>query len=370
MAIQFTIEKSTLLPALNLIFGAVDRKQAFPILANFLFEITNQTLSVLATDLEIEIKTTLNLKESTENARFTIPAKKIMDILRVLDDQSSPLFSYDNQQVIVKCNRSQFKLSTLSATDFPLSHLSEIKASFRLPKDQFMYLLNTTHFALAQQDVRAYLSGVLLTSSGSTLTAVATDGHRMAMNEIVLPSDAPFQRVLIPKKSIHELLKLLSHVNDDEILIHISDDMIMCITSQYTLQTRLIEANFPPYAKAIPIHNDIYFELSKDLLKRTLTKIAILSNEKSRAILLLLQDGVVTLSTNNQDKEEASDTLEVAISKGGIKIALNVDYLLDVLNYIPDSFIQLSFGSENESILVEVKGSDKFKYIIMPMKLT
>lgn len=367
--IEFSIDKQILLTSLGLMAGAVDKKQAFPVLANFFMDVQKQTLTVIATDLDIEIKAQLPLIQSSSSGSFTVPAKKIMDILKALDEKGTPNFSYESQYFLIASGLSKFKLATIPADDFPVFKDVPSLMSLKINRNQFIHLLYSTHFSLSIQEVRAYLGGLLLEVNSSSITAVATDGHRMAMNQLMIDANIPSQRVLLPRKTIVELLKILAFVSDEEILVDLAQDVIRVTTEQFTIQSRLIDTRFPSYAKAIPQSHNKWLRIPKDQLKRALSRIAILANEKSRAILLEIAPSKLTLIANNQEKEEARDTLDVETSEGSLKIAINVNYLLDVLTYIPDGDVTLSFGLENESILLEVSSDERFRYIIMPMKI-
>lgn len=366
---ELTLTKEQLLTPLLTVAGAVDKKQALAILSNILLSFKENRLELTATDLEMEIKASFQLNTSQDSGKITVPAKKFIDIIRSLDDESQLTIYLKADTVVVKVGRSQFKLATLPADDFPSSENEMSEVEFSVPRLSLIHLLQSTHYAMSQQDVRVFLNGLLLEFDAQTITAVATDGHRMSVCK--LPSEQSFvhQRFLLPKKGVQEMLRLLNSVADETISVSAGKNHFKFQTEIYSFQTRLIEARFPPYAKAIPREQDKFVLVDRDLLKRALSRISILANEKSRAVLLHLQNNSLTLVANNQEQEEAVETLEAHIEGSELKIGINASYILDVLNFVGDGLVRLSMSTTDSSILVESLQDEFFQYIIMPMKL-
>ncbi|MFA5959661.1 MAG: DNA polymerase III subunit beta [Tatlockia sp.] len=368
---MFTLQltKEQLLTPLLTVAGAVDKKQSLAILSNILIGFSNDQLFVTATDLEIEISARLDCEASVVPTKFTVPAKKFIDIIRSLDEDSRPSINFNSDLVVIKAGRSQFKLATLPADDFPAVAEEANEVEFSIAKNDLMHLLQSTHFAMSQQDVRVFLNGLLFELDAQTITTVATDGHRMAVCKLPCDSNFSHQRFLLPKKGVQEMLRLLANVTDDEVSIAAGKNHFKLIATEYTFQSRLIETRFPPYAKAIPRQNDKFVLIDRDLLKRALVRIVILAHEKSRAVLLQVQSGTLTLIANNQEQEEAMETLEAHTDGEELTIGINASYLLDVLNFAPDGLIRLSMSTKDNSILVESLHDELYLYIIMPMKL-
>ncbi len=366
---EFTLSKQDLLTPLLTVLGALGKKQANPVLAHILLTLSPNELVLTATDLEIEMTARIPCKDVTTIGTITVPGKKIVDIIRSLDDEACPRFQCNNDVLAIRSGRSLFKLATLPATHFPqmVDEISDVELV--LSTQQLNTLLQSTHFALAQQDVRVFLNCLLLELEGSTLLAVGTDGHRMAVAKLALPGTYPPQRLLLPRKAIQEILRLLQLMPDEKITVSAGKKHLRCITRPYTFSTKLIEARFPLYAKAIPVAQDKHVVVDKELFKRALTRIIILANEKSRAIVLHLQAGLMTLIANNQEKEEAIESLEVETRGDELRIGINAVYLLDVLHSIADGFVSLSFTTADNSILLESPNNPHYQYVIMPMKL-
>lgn len=366
---QLITTKQKLLTPLLIVAGAVDKKQSMPILANILLKLVKNKLSLTATDLEIEITAHITCKSAKEEGAVTIPAKKIIDIVKSLEDDSEITLEYKDEIVTLKSGKSKFKITTLAADDYPISKQPISEIEFNIDRLSLVKLLQSTAFAMAQQDVRIYLNGLLLEIDAKHLTAVGADGHRMAICRLPCQLIDKHTRLLIPKKGIQELLRLLSSSDDETISISLNNNNFRVISSMYDFSSKLIEARFPPYTKAIPYKQDIHVTVDRDILKRSLARIIILANEKSKAVLLQIQPNTLTISTTNQDHEEAVESLNATTEGDNLDIGLNASYLLEVLNHLPDGLLQLSFTDADSSILVQEPQDNNYQYIIMPMKI-
>lgn len=366
---ELTISKQQLLTSLLTVAGAVDKKQSLAILSNILLKLSDSFLFLTATDLEIEITGCVPFGTSEGAGTITVPAKKMIDIIRSLDDDATPTIAFSEGVVTIKEGRSKFKLATLPADDYPNSEEEVNDVEFSVEKNALMHLLQSTHFAMSQQDVRVFLNGLLLELDAQGITAVATDGHRMAICKLPCSLNNQHQRLLIPKKGVQEILRLLNGVTDEQVVLSAGKSHFKLVTKQYTFSTKLIEARFPPYAKAIPTAQDKQVIIERDLLKRALSRIIILAHEKSRAVLMHIQAGQLTLIANNQEQEEAIETLPAETQGDELKIGINASYLLDVLNHMQEGPLRLSLATTDSSILVESLKDEHYVYIIMPMKI-
>jgi DNA polymerase-3 subunit beta len=362
------IKKDELLAALSAASGAIDKKNALPILSNFLLKINNNQLVITATDLEIEISASVACTTDIKGDSVTVPAKKFIDVIRSLDDDVVPKLSSEGSSFSITHGSTSFRLTTLPADHFPLAEDECNQVELTIPRLALLNLLQSTHFAMAQQDVRTFLNGLFLEFEPKLLTAVATDGHRMAVSryECENPSHVG---LLMPKKGVLELLKLLNSIDEETIVLATGKNQIKLVTKNFTFSSKLIEARFPPYAKAIPRIQDKQIVIDSSVLKRSLTRIAILAHEKSKAVMLHIQNGQLTLIANNNDHEEAVETLPAQTTGEELKIGLNATYLLDVLNHFSSEPIKLSFANTDTSILIEPLEHSLYQYIIMPMKI-
>lgn len=365
---ELTSSKQQLLIPLLTVAGAVDKKQSHPILSNILMTLSENWLTLTATDLEIEIIAFIPCITYNQSGTVTVPAKKMVDIIRSLDDDANPTISYNDGVLAIRVGRSQFKLATLPATDYPNNQDEQSDIEFSIQRTVLLHLFQSTHFALTQHDVRFFLNGLLLELDPKSISVVATDGHRMAIARCVLDQGNQHHRLLIPRKGVQELLRLLSHIEDETVLISAGKNHFKLVSKQYTIISKLIEARFPAYTKVIPRDQDKHVIVDRDLLKRALSRIMILANEKLRAITLYIQPNQLTLIANNHQKEEAIEEIMAQTQGGDLEIGINASYLFDVLNYIEGNSVRLSFSDTNNSILVESLQDPLYQYIIMPMK--
>ncbi len=365
---QFSIKKENLLTSLLTIAGAVDKKNSVAVLSNFLVRVADDFLFLTATDLEIEISVQIACESNQTSGSTTVPAKKFMDIIRSLDENTVPKVVCEQDLLTIKQGRSSFKLATLPADNYPLSADECNEVELNIPRISLLELFQSTHFALSQQDVRVFLNGLFMEFEPKRISAVATDGHRMAINHYNCTNETQ-KKLLLPKKGVQELLRLLHGISDETLLLTAGKSHFKLMSSQFIFLSKLIEARFPHYAKAIPKDQDKQVLLDCLALKRALTRIVILAHEKSKAVLLHLQAGQLTLVANNNEQEEAIETLTAETQGEEIKIGLNATYLLDVLNHFSEGQIRISMSNTESSILIESLASDQYQYIIMPMKI-
>lgn len=366
---ELTISKQQLLTPLLTVAGAVDKKQSLTILSNILLRLMDNQLILTATDLEIEITCRIPCITHNESGLITIPVKKTIDVVRSLEEDATPSISFKEGIVSIKSGRSQFKLATLPADDYPNSKNEENEVEFSIPRESLLHLLQSTQFALSQQDVRAYLNGLLLEIGPQSIVCVATDGHRMAICKSSCKTNNQNYRLLVPRKGIQEIIRLLNNVSDETIMVSCGKNHFKLTSAQYTFSSKLIEARFPPYARAIPKGHDKEVMIDRDILKRTLSRIIILANEKLRTVLLHIQSNQLTLIANNQEQEEAIETIPAQTQGSDLTIGMNANYLLDVLNHLAEGLVRLSFFDTDSSILVESVLDDNYQYIIMPTKV-
>jgi DNA polymerase III subunit beta len=366
---ELTLNKQDILTPLLMVSGAIDKKQALAILSNILIKLTPQQLILTATDLEIEIISRIPCSSENDNGTVTISAKKLIDIIRTLEESPPLSLRFQDGLLLLKQGRSQFKITTLAATEYPSMTEDVNKLELCVKRLEFIHLLQSTAFAMAQQDVRVYLNSLFLELNNATITSVSMDGHRMAICKLACDMNIQHHRLLLPKKGVQEILRLLQIVEDDTINIFADDNHIKIVTTHYTFFSKLTEARFPSYARAIPVDQDKSVLIDRESLKRALSRMMILTSEKSRAVLLSVQDNQLTLIANNQEQEEATESLAALTQGGNIEIGINANYLAEVLHHLPEGNLRLSFSDIDSSILVDSPQDTNYQYIIMPMKI-
>ncbi len=366
---HFTIQREALLKPLQLVAGVVERRQTLPVLSNVLLVVEGQQLSLTGTDLEVELVGRVTLEEPAEAGEITVPARKLMDICKSLPSDALIDIRIDEQKLLVKAGRSRFTLSTLPANDFPTVEEGPGSFTLNLPQAKVRRLIERTSFAMAQQDVRYYLNGMLLEVSTGVLRAVATDGHRLAMcsMQAEIEHDGRHQ-VIVPRKGILELARLLTE-QEAEVGIVLGQHHIRATTGEFTFTSKLVDGKFPDYERVLPRGGDKLVIGERQSLREAFSRTAILSNEKYRGIRLTLAAGLLKIQANNPEQEEAEEEVAVDYNGGNLEIGFNVSYLLDVLGVMTTDQVRLTLSDSNSSALVQEAGNDDSAYVVMPMRL-
>ena len=363
-----TIKREDLLGPLQQIIGAVERRQTLPILGNVLFKSTGGDLSLAATDLEIEMVASVSA-ETDADFQTTIPARKLLDISKALPEGASIQFTIDDTRVSLNSGRSRFTLATLSAHDFPSLDEMEVQQSFSIPQNLLKDLIDKTAFAMAQQDVRYYLNGILMEVASDAVKLVATDGHRLALSQATLDSGVSEERqIIIPRKAVLELARLLDS-SDTPARCELSQNHLRIEMPSLVFTTKLIDGKFPDYERVIPVDGNKIMKVERETLKQSMSRIAILSNEKYRGIRLSLNAGNLSIQANNPDQEEAEEELPVDYDDIDLEIGFNVTYLIDVLNVLGSEKVQVKLKDSNSSAIISDSENEDSLYVVMPMRL-
>nr|WP_288465587.1 DNA polymerase III subunit beta [uncultured Pseudomonas sp.] len=366
---HFTIQREALLKPLQLVAGVVERRQTLPVLSNVLLVVEGQQLSLTGTDLEVELVGRVALEDAAEPGEITVPARKLMDICKSLPADALIDIRVDEQKLLVKAGRSRFTLSTLPANDFPTVEEGPGSLTFNLVQSKLRRLIERTSFAMAQQDVRYYLNGMLIEVQTGILRAVATDGHRLAMcsMEASIQQDGKHQ-VIVPRKGILELARLLTE-QDGEVSIVLGQHHIRATTGEFTFTSKLVDGKFPDYERVLPRGGDKLVVADRQGLREAFSRTAILSNEKYRGIRLQLAAGLLKIQANNPEQEEAEEEIAVDYNGSSLEIGFNVSYLLDVLGVMTTEQVRLILSDSNSSALVQEADNDDSAYVVMPMRL-
>jgi DNA polymerase-3 subunit beta len=368
---KFSVSRDTLLKSLNLVAGVVERRQTLPILANVMMVLDGDRLSLTGTDLEVELVGRVQLPTAGEPGEVTVPARKLTDICKSLPEGADIDFSVNEGKATVRSGRSRFTLSTLPAREFPNVEDSMGTHQLSLKQGQLKRLIERTAFAMAQQDVRYYLNGMLWELDGSKLRVVATDGHRLAMcslsGDMTVKGDGSSQ-VILPRKGVLELQRLLMEEEDD-IEIVIGSNHIRANTTDFTFTSKLVDGKFPDYQRVLPRSPDKIMMGSRLDLRQAFARTSILSNEKYRGVRLKLSPDTLDIVANNPEQEVAEETVAVNYAGDALEIGFNVTYLLDVLSVLSDDQVKMSLSDPNSSALLEESEEGDSLYVVMPMRL-
>ena len=364
---KFSASRETILKPLHAVIGVVERRQTMPILSNVLLTVSDNKLTMTATDLEVELRAEAEV-EASSTGEITIPGRKLHDIFRALPDDVQVDFALSGDRVTIKAGRSRFTLSTLRAADFPMVEEVAAQQTLRLARQELRHLLEQTQFSMAQQDVRYYLNGLLFETEGKTLRSVATDGHRLALAELEMAEPAQRnEQIIVPRKGVLELQRLLD--GDGEVELTLGANHVQAQVDSIRFTSKLIDGKFPDYGRVVPAEPPNIVKADRKLLRHALQRAAILSNEKYRGVRLALAENNVTIQANNPEQEEAEESVEVEYSGEVMEIGFNVTYLLEALSAVSEEQVEVGLGDTNSSCVIRAPGSVNNKFVVMPMRL-
>lgn len=365
---KLQVGRNELLSALQSVIGVVERRQTLPVLSNFLLETREDELIVTGTDLEIELESRARV-QNIAPGRVTVPARKFFDICRGLPEGAEINLESTGDRATLRSGRSRYTLSCLKADEYPAMGQLADGRKLVLKHSDLKKLIERTQFAMAQQDVRYYLNGMLLEINSKRIRTVTTDGHRLAMSEILL--DTGFKeavQIIIPRKAVLELGRLLE-AGEEEVTLIVAAGQLQADLDMVRLTTKLIDGRFPDYERVIPESGDKRLQAKCDSVKRALGRAAILSNEKFRGVRLQLESGKLVLQTHNPEHDEAEDDLEVDYTGAAMEIGFNVNYLLDALSALNSEEFVMELKNSDSSGLVYALDDPSSKYVVMPMRL-
>lgn len=362
-------KRDELLMPLQAVTGIVEKRHTLPILSNVLFEREGSDLMLTATDLEIQVSARFTATDKGSDQKITVSARKLQDILRSLPEDAVVALDAQSAKLQVKAGKSRFNLQTLPADDFPkLAEAAAPDTHYKIAQKNLRNLLLLVQYAMAQQDIRYYLNGMLLVIEDGQLKAVATDGHRLAFASESIAKTDDRQEVILPRKAITELVKLLGD-GEEELELQVSGSQVRFSFGDAVLVTKVVDGKFPDYSRVIPTNYDKSFTIERPALQQSLQRVAILSNEKFRGVRWMLTAGSLRISCTNNEQEEAYEELEIDYKGDALDIGFNVTYLIDVLNNVSSSSVTCSFGDANSSVLITVPDRPDFKYVVMPMRI-
>jgi len=365
---KFNIQREVFLQPLTQVVGVVERRQTLPVLANFLLVARDGMLSITGTDMEVELVSSVSADVAQEG-EITLPARKLVDIVRALPDGAGISLAVRDDKATLSAGRSRFTLATLPASEFPATDQVETLDEVKLQEKELKILLDKTSFAMANQDVRYYLNGLLLDFRDNRLRTVATDGHRLAVCDLEgAVSVSGDRQIIVPRKGVLELTRMLSD-SDDEVTLALGRNHVRLVKDGTTFTSKLIDGRFPDYEAVIPAGADKQLLLDRDVFTHALQRAAILSNEKYRGVRLEAGNGSLKIVAHNPQHEEAVEEFEAEMNFESIAVGFNVTYLLDALTALESETVSLEMRDPNSSCLLSASDSDLNRHVVMPLKL-
>ncbi len=365
----FKINRDVLLKPLSAVTSIVEKRHTLPILSNVLIEAADKQLTLTATDLEMQISLIIATDSSTVLST-TLSARKLLDICRSLPESSEMNLTAQESRMTLKAGKSRFNLQTLPAADYPLmsKSISTPTLTITIAQNKLKQLLKQVEFAMAQQDIRYYLNGLLIEVNGSKLSVVGTDGHRLSFTSTELTQSYEKQEFILPRKTVIELIKLLDD-SEHDVNIEMSQAQVNFSFGDIRLISKVIDGKFPDYNRVIPTGHQNSFVADRVAILTAMQRASILSNEKYRGIRMVLSENSLSMISTNSEQEEAEEELEINYSQDALDIGFNVTYMIDVLNNVNSANVIFSFADANSSCLVTVAEDPNYKYVVMPMRI-
>lgn len=365
---RFSIQREALLKPLQQVVGVVERRQTLPVLSNFLVQVRGDRLALTATDLEVEMVAEVEVLQPVAG-EITLPARKLFDIVRALPDGLRIDLKLNGDRASLSAGRSRYTLATLPAGEFPTLDAIDVVERVQLQESALKALMDRTAFAMANQDVRYYLNGMLLDLRESGLRCVATDGHRLAMAETNLAAGATTRRqIILPRKGVVELGGLLES-GDASVELEVARNHVRVRRGDVVFTSKLIDGRFPDYEAVLPIGADKTAELDRDALRAALQRAAILSNEKYRGVKLELDPGKLRIVAHNPEQEEAVEEIEADTAISDLAVGFNVGYLLDALGALRSERVRLNLRDAQSSCLIQSVPDEQARHVVMPLRL-
>ena len=363
------INRDQLLGPLQAVAGIVETRTPMPVLLNVLMERAGTRLTLVCNDLEVQMRTVLDGLPPGDTEATTVGARKLVDILRAMPGDCALTLSVDEQRMSIRGAGSRFSLQTLPAASYPTLNLPETSVRLNLSQGRMRSLLSHVTYAMAVQDIRYYLNGLLLVAEGDQLKAVATDGHRLAYAVTTLDNAVEGRHeTILPRKTALQLARQLPD-SDDALEVGFDRAQIVFRFGSIEFLSKLIDGRFPDYERVIPAAHPRSVLLDRVTIAAALQRAAILTSDKFRGVRILLNDGMLKVISTNADQEEAIEEMAVDYSDQPLEMGFNVVYLLDVLNHLDTERVMWRCNDNNSSILVTRPEDDDFKYVLMPMRI-
>ena len=368
---KFTIDRETLLAPLLTVRGVIEQRHTLPVLSNILVAARDGVLAFTATDSEVELQARVSVDDAVDG-EITVPARKIIDICQALPTQARVDFEVDDaNRAHIRSGRSRFALTTLPASDYPTTEEIADESVFAIAQSELKRLIDLTQFAMARQDVRYYLNGLLLEVAPRGLKAVATDGHRLAVAHFESETGVEVSKaIIVPRKGVLELARLLAS-EDTELNVRVGSNAVQLTVGDVRFTSKLIDGKFPDYGRVIPDKEtcDKRLAIERESLRQCLIRASVLSSDKHRTVRLTLDAATLTVAANNPEQETAVDEIEIEYAGESLEIGFNVSYLIDALGTLPSETADIFLTDSSSSCLIQPHERSSCQFVVMPMRL-
>lgn len=365
---KFTVNREQILGPLQQIARIIDKRQTMPVLSNVLIQCRDNRLIMTGTDLEVQIVSHLNLNDIRDEGNITLPARKLLDICRLLPSSSAIKFDLDSDRVKVSSGRGRYILNTLPADSFPEFNRNDAEMSFKVNAGKLKDGLDKTAFCMAVNDIRYYLNGLELSIKNSKLKLVASDGHRLALYEDDIGETSQDTKIILPRKAVQELSRLLDD-SDADAEIRISNNTIEVLYKNVVFASKLVDGRFPDFSRSL---NQPFLDpigVDRLSLKEALMRVEVLSNEKYKGVNFDIESRSLKLSTNNPEHDEAEEDVVIDYLGDSVSVAFNAQYMLDAVSNIDDDNVKMTVAANASVCILEGPDKSLFRYIVMPMRI-
>ena len=365
---DFYISKEEVVKSLNATLGVVEKRQTLPILSNVLLEVDENSLNLTATDLESEISTTSTISNFKSGGKTTAPARKLNDLCRLLPDLTEIHLFLDGDNLKIETESGKYNISTLSSEDFPVFELEEAKSQINISSKNLKSIITNTSFAMGNQDWRHYLNGLYLLVDDKSITAVASDAHRLAFESATL-NEAISESIdgIVPRKSINQIGKLVGDDESKNVVIKLGQTSIAINVGGTTFVSKLIEGKYPDYEQVIPNGEGSLLMVDRKMFSESLSRVSVLSSEQYKGVKFLTKENSLHISANNPAKEQAEENLACEYKGKEIDVGYNVNYIQEILSTINSDKIEINFFGSDKSCLITDPTSNDLKYVVMPL---
>ncbi len=366
---NINIERKDLLQALNLVSSVVEKKQTLPILANLYISHVDGNATIVGTDLEVEISQVMSGVQG-ENGAFTLSSEKIVNITRMLPEDSTISFKRDSDSILVSSGRSRYKLKGMAADDFPRIEAENWEERFKINEASLKSLLDKTSFAMASQDVRYYLNGILLEFGNGKLAAIATDGHRLAQSDVDIQLESnELRQVIVPRKAITEINRFLDTGSDMELVVEVSKNHLKLTKGETILITKLIDGKFPELKSVLETDLSVILSVNRTEFIDAMNRAAVLVTERFKGVKIELESGVMRVTVNNPEQEEAVEELAVEYTGEAVETGYNIGYLIDAARVVESDNIELCLQGNDGICIIKQPEDSRSTWLVMPMRI-
>jgi DNA polymerase III subunit beta len=365
---KLIINRETLLTPLQQIVGVIEKRQTMPVLANVLMLAKDNYLTLTGTDLEIQLVSKIEIEQLTPGS-ITVPARKLLDLCRLLPAKADIQIEQFGDKLKIQSSRSRFSLSCLPSEHYPEFAESEMDKQFSINSGKFKKALEKTTFCMANQDVRYYLNGLMMNISNSKIKLVASDGHRLSIYEDSLEQPTGYEsRIILPRKGVLELYRLLDNP-DIDLNILFSNNNIKIAINNLIFSAKLVDAKYPDFSKVFQQPFFAAIPVQKQQLKDSLTRVAVLANEKFKGVTLDILPGNIKISTHNPEHDEGEEEVSIDYSGEQLSIAFNAQYILDALSNIDSDMVVFTVAKNVSTCFIDESTQSEYRFIVMPMRI-